>query len=255
MRRKIVAGNWKMNTTVAEGETLVKELLELVEESDTAAEVIVCPPFTHLDTIGRMVRANYDGKQYIQLGAQNCAGQPSGAFTGEVSALMLKSLSCKYVIIGHSERREYFGETGSSLFQKLILVIQNGMTPIFCVGEKLKDREEKREYEIVGDQIKEVLYQLKGADMEKVIIAYEPVWAIGTGRTATSEQAEEMHAFIRKIVSDKFGKLSQQIPILYGGSCKPSNAAELFSKSNVDGGLIGGASLSSEDFFRIIKSF
>lgn len=255
MRRKIVAGNWKMNTTVPEGEMLVRELLEMLKDANPVCEIVVCPPSTHLYPVGKMTVADYYGKEQIKLGAQNCSEFVSGAYTGEVSALMLRSLSCKYVIIGHSERREYFREADDSLFHKVSRVLENGMTPVFCVGEKLEERENNREYEVVAGQIKEVLYRLKGADMEKTVIAYEPVWAIGTGRTATSDQAEEMHAFIRKIIADKFGGLSEQIPILYGGSCKPSNARELFSKPDVDGGLIGGASLSASDFTQIINSF
>jgi len=255
MRKKIVAGNWKMNTTLQEGESLVKELLPLAEEIEAKAEIIICPPFTHLFSIARLLGSNYDGHEYIYLGAQNCSDRESGAYTGEVSAKMLKAVSCQYVILGHSERREYYLENDASLFDKISLVIKNGMKPIFCVGEKLVDREAKREFEVVSGQIKEVLYKLEEADIEKVIIAYEPVWAIGTGKTATADQAEEMHAFIRKVISDRFGDIAASVPILYGGSCKPSNAREIFSKPNVDGGLIGGASLVARDFLDIVTSF
>ncbi len=254
MRRKIVAGNWKMNTLHQEGEILVKELLELTDETEPVAEIIVCPPFTHLFNLGKITGVNFEGKQNIKLGAQNCSEHEKGAFTGEVSAKMLKSVSCNYVIIGHSERREYFFENGEILRKKILQVLDNGMSPIFCVGEKLEDRENKREFEVVSEQLQEVLYNLKGAQMERVVIAYEPVWAIGTGRTATSAQAEEMHAYIRKVIFDKFGKIADEISILYGGSCKPSNAKELFSMPNVDGGLIGGASLVASDFIQIINS-
>ncbi|MDD3033412.1 MAG: triose-phosphate isomerase [Bacteroidales bacterium] len=255
MRKKIVAGNWKMNTTIKEAEVLVKDLTALVDEFDTDVDIIVCPPFTHLDSVARLLAKQYDEKEKIYLGAQNCADHTSGAYTGEVSVNMLKSVNCKYVILGHSERREYYHENSASLYEKIELALNAGIIPIFCVGEKLEERESNRHFEVVAEQIKDVLYRLKGAEMSKIIIAYEPVWAIGTGKTATSEQAEEMHAYIRKVVADKFGDVADIVPILYGGSCKPSNAQEIFSKPNVDGGLIGGASLVAKDFVDIVKSF
>lgn len=255
MRKKIVAGNWKMNTTIKEAEVLVKDLTALVDEFDADVDIIVCPPFTHLDSVTRLLAKQYDENEKIYLGAQNCADHTSGAYTGEVSVNMLKSVNCKYVILGHSERREYYHENSASLYDKIELALNAGIIPIFCVGEKLEERESNRHFEVVAEQIKDVLYRLKGAEMSKVIIAYEPVWAIGTGKTATSEQAEEMHAYIRKVVADKFGDVADMIPILYGGSCKPSNAQEIFSKPNVDGGLIGGASLVAKDFVDIVKAF
>jgi triosephosphate isomerase len=168
---------------------------------------------------------------------------------------MHKELSCKYVILGHSERREYYGETNEILLKKINLVLAAGLHPIFCVGEKLEERESNRHFEVVASQIKEVLYKLRGVELANVVVAYEPVWAIGTGKTATSDQAEEMHAYIRRVIADKFPSYADQTPVLYGGSCKPSNAKELFSMENVDGGLIGGASLIAQDFAAIIKSF
>jgi len=252
MRKKIVAGNWKMNTLLPEGEFLVKQLEFLTKELETEAEIIVCPPFTHLATLGKLIKEN---EIKISLGAQNCADQESGAYTGEVSVKMLKNLGCKFVILGHSERREYYGETSEKLLKKINLVINEGMTPIFCIGERLDERETKRHFEVVSEQIKEVLYKLSVVDIVKVVVAYEPVWAIGTGKTATSDQAEEMHAYIRRVIAGRFPAQADDISILYGGSCKPSNAAEIFAKDNVDGGLIGGASLVAQDFIGIVKSF
>lgn len=241
-----------MNTLLPEGELLVRQLEFLTKELNSDVEIIVCPPFTHLASIGKLVKEN---DMAISLGAQNCADQESGAYTGEVSVKMLSNVGCKYVILGHSERREYYGETSEKLYKKINLVLNEGMMPIFCVGERLEERESGRHFEVVSEQIKEVLYKLRGVELDKVIVAYEPVWAIGTGKTATSDQAEEMHAYIRRVIADKFGEHAETIPILYGGSCKPSNAAELFSKENVDGGLIGGASLVAQDFIGIVKSF
>ncbi len=241
-----------MNTLIPEGELLVKQLEFLTKELETEAEIIVCPPFTHLSSIGKIIK---DNEVNISLGAQNCADQEAGAFTGEVSVKMLKNVGCKYVILGHSERREYYGETSEKLLKKINLVLNEGMVPIFCVGERLEERESNRHFEVVAEQIKDVLYKLRGVEMEKVVVAYEPVWAIGTGKTASSDQAEEMHAYIRRVIADKFGVYADKISILYGGSCKPSNAAEIFSKENVDGGLIGGASLVAQDFIGIVKAF
>lgn len=241
-----------MNTLLPEGEFLVKQLEFLIKEMETDVEIVVCPPFTHLAAIGKLIKGNAIN---ISLGAQNCADHESGAYTGEVSVKMLSNISCKYVILGHSERREYYGEDSEKLSKKINLVINEGMIPIFCVGERLEERESGRHFEVVSEQIKDVLYKLRGVELDKVIVAYEPVWAIGTGRTASSDQAEEMHAYIRRVIASKFGEHADNIPILYGGSCKPSNAAEIFSKENVDGGLIGGASLVAHDFIEIVKSF
>lgn len=252
MRRKIVAGNWKMNTLLPEGEVLVKQLEFLTREFKSDVELVIAPPFTHLAVLGKYIKEN---NIKVALAAQNCADHENGAYTGEVSAAMLRNLGCKYVILGHSERREYYAENSESLYKKMNLVINEGMQPIFCVGEKLEERESNRHFEIVAQQIKDVLFRLRGVELDKVVVAYEPVWAIGTGKTATSDQAEEMHAYIRRVIADKFGEHADSIPILYGGSCKPSNAVELFSKDDVDGGLIGGASLDAKDFVAIATSF
>lgn len=250
MRKKIVAGNWKMNTTIAEGELLVSQIIELKKENQSEAILIVAPPFTHLGAIANAIKGSNIG-----LSSQNCADQVSGAYTGEVSAKMVKSAGCSYVILGHSERREYYGENGNILLKKIRLALSEGLEPIFCIGEKLDERESGKHFEVVENQIKEVLFDLSDEDFAKVIVAYEPVWAIGTGKTASSAQAQEMHEFIRRILTEKFGKLANQTSILYGGSCKPSNAKELFGQPDVDGGLIGGASLVASDFIEIAKSF
>lgn len=250
MRKKIVAGNWKMNTTIAEGELLVSQIIELKKENQSEAILIVAPPFTHLGAIANSIKGSNIG-----LSSQNCADQVSGAYTGEVSAKMVKSAGCSYVILGHSERREYYGENGNILLKKIRLALSEGLEPIFCIGEKLDERESGKHFEVVENQIKEVLFDLSDEDFAKVIVAYEPVWAIGTGKTASSAQAQEMHEFIRRILTEKFGKLANETSILYGGSCKPSNAKELFGQPDVDGGLIGGASLVASDFIEIAKSF
>lgn len=248
--RKIVAGNWKMNTTVAEGKILAGEVVELSRNLPEDVELIIAPPFTHLTEVEKIVN-----ESRVSLSAQNCADMPSGAYTGEVSSLMLASMGVEYVIIGHSERRQYYGETSETLCKKIDLLFASKITPIYCVGETQVERESGDYKEVVKRQIEEVVYHLYSTNFEKLIIAYEPVWAIGTGLTATSDQAEEMHAFIREVLRLKFGALAKQTPILYGGSCKPSNAAELFGKPNVNGGLIGGAALKAEDFIGIAKSF
>lgn len=253
MREKIVAGNWKMNTTVAEGELLVKQLIFLSKDFNPEVGVIVAPPFTHLSHISNIIKSE---KSSIALAAQNCAFMESGAYTGEVSVNMLKELGCEYVILGHSERREYFGESSEILLKKINLVISAGMKPIFCVGEKLEERESKQHFEVVSAQIKEVLYKLRGVEFANVVVAYEPVWAIGTGKTASADQAQEMHAFIRKTIADKYGQeVADNTSILYGGSCNAGNAKELFSNPDVDGGLIGGASLEADKFLPIIEAF
>ncbi|MBO5873823.1 MAG: triose-phosphate isomerase [Rikenellaceae bacterium] len=250
MRRKIVAGNWKMNTTPAEGVALVKGITELKKDICSCVELIVCPPFTHLCCVIDAAK-----NSSIAVGAQNCADHASGAYTGEVSAQMLKSIDTEYVILGHSERRQYYGETAETLNSKMSLSFENGLKPIYCVGERLEQREAGEHFNVVKQQIEEVIFNLNAEQFEKVIIAYEPVWAIGTGKTATAEQAQEIHAHIRKVLESKFGSAAQNTPILYGGSCKPSNAGELFAKEDVDGGLIGGAALKAEDFIGIAKAF
>jgi len=251
MRKKIVAGNWKMNTTVAEGVQLAKDIVAKFAEVPANVQLVVAPPFTHLVSVANEIKGTS-----IALSAQNCADQPKGAFTGEVAAAMIKDAGCVYTILGHSERREYYGETSETLVKKVNLAFESGLKVIFCVGEKLDERNAGKQFEVVGDQIKDVLFTLSAEQMANVVIAYEPVWAIGTGVTATTEQAQEIHAFIRKAVADKFGaKVAEDTTILYGGSCKPSNAKELFACPDIDGGLIGGASLKAEDFVAIAKSY
>lgn len=250
MRRKIVAGNWKMNTVVSEGKELVNGILAKMADVPADVQIIIAPPFTHLCHIGRMIEGSR-----IALSAQNCADHEKGAYTGEVSAAMLKSVGCSYVILGHSERRQYYGETSATLVTKLGLALGEGVMPIFCVGEKLEEREAGNHFEVVGKQIEEVLFTLTPEQMAHVVVAYEPVWAIGTGKTATSDQAQEIHAFIREKLASKFGSLAQEISILYGGSCKPSNARELFAQKDIDGGLIGGAALKADDFIGIALSY
>ena len=251
MRRKIVAGNWKMNTTVAEGVQLAKDLISGLGDIPSDVNLIIAPPFTHLASVADVI-----ADSRIALSAQNCADEPNGAYTGEVSASMLSGIGCKYTILGHSERRQYYGETSEELVKKIRLALENGLSTIFCVGEKLEERNAGKHFEVVGTQIAEVLFQLSELEASKVIIAYEPVWAIGTGVTATSAQAEEIHAFIRGTLAGQFGEeFADKVSILYGGSCKPSNAKELFACPDIDGGLIGGAALKAADFLAIAKSY
>ena len=250
MRKNIVAGNWKMNTNVAEGIELAKAVVAKSSEVPASVKLIVAPPFTHLVPVSEIVKGSVVG-----LSAQNCADKEKGAYTGEVSADMLVSAGCEYTILGHSERRQYYGETDATLTEKVKLAISKGLSPIFCVGENLDEREAGRHFEVVTSQIKNVLYTLSADEMAKVIVAYEPVWAIGTDKTATAEQAQEIHACIRKVLAEKFGPLAEEITILYGGSCKPSNAKELFACPDIDGGLIGGAALKADDFIAIALSF
>lgn len=251
MRKNIVAGNWKMNTTVPEGVKLAKEVNKALEGQDVNCDVIICVPYTHLVPVNDAIDANKLG-----LGAENCADHRSGAYTGEVSAPMVASTGAKYVILGHSERRQYYGETSETLKEKVGLALENGLTPIFCIGEVLEQREDGSYFDVVKKQIEEALFNLSAEDFSKLILAYEPVWAIGTGKTATDDQAQEMHAFIRKTIEDKYGKeVAENTSILYGGSCKPSNAKALFAKPDVDGGLIGGASLDAESFMGIVTAF
>ncbi len=253
MRNKIVAGNWKMNKTLEEGLSLTSEIIQMIKDEvmdDVLA--VLNPPFIHLESVGKLIR----GANNIFLGAQNCNENISGAFTGEISVEMLKSVGCDYVILGHSERREYFNESNKLLADKVNIVLETGLLPIFCCGESLAIREKGNYIEFVTRQITESLFHLAKEHFSKVVIAYEPIWAIGTGLNATAEQSQEMHAAIRNHLADKFGNnFSDDISILYGGSCKPSNASELFACADVDGGLIGGASLKARDFVDIIKSF
>jgi triosephosphate isomerase (TIM) len=248
MRKKIVAGNWKMNTTLQEGVELAKAVNGLVKENEVV--VVLCTPFIHLTEVKKVIT-----KKNLFLGAQNCADQKSGAYTGEVAASMVKSTGATHVILGHSERRAYYGETNATLSVKVKLALENELTPIFCIGEVLEEREAGKHFEVVKTQLNEGLFGLSADDFSKIIIAYEPVWAIGTGKTATGEQAQEIHKVIREHIASKYGaKIADDTSILYGGSCKASNAGELFANPDVDGGLIGGASLKAEDFLGIINA-
>ncbi len=251
MRKNIVAGNWKMNKTLQEGIALAKELNEVLANEKPNCDVVICTPFIHLASVTPLV-----DPAKIGVGAENCADKESGAFTGEVSAAMVASTGAKYVILGHSERRAYYHETIETLAVKVRLALDNGLTPIFCVGEVLEDREAGKQNEVVHEQLAGSLFDLTAEDFSKIVIAYEPVWAIGTGKTATAAQAQEMHAFIRRAIADKYGReVADNTSILYGGSCKASNAKELFANPDVDGGLIGGASLKAADFKGIIDAF
>ncbi|HHJ09779.1 MAG TPA: triose-phosphate isomerase [Bacteroidetes bacterium] len=252
MRKNIVAGNWKMNNTLEEGIELAEAVNNLVSQGTPEnTDVIIAPPFIHLAELAKRIDT---GK--VKLSAQNCAAEAAGAYTGEVSAAMVRSTGAEYVIIGHSERRQYYGETNAILKKKTELALENNLTPIFCCGEVLEERNAKQHFEVVKTQISEALFFLSEKEFGKIIIAYEPVWAIGTGVTATPEQAQEMHAYIRRLINNKYGKqVAEDTTILYGGSCKPSNAGELFSNQDVDGGLIGGASLKADDFYAIIRAF
>ncbi|MEQ8304151.1 MAG: triose-phosphate isomerase [Cyclobacteriaceae bacterium] len=249
MRQKIVAGNWKMNTSYDEAIQLAKDVASQVKESANA-KVIVCPPFPYLQKINEILT-----NSPIDVGAQNCSEHVSGAYTGEVSAVMLKSMGIPYVILGHSERRQYFNESGNTLAQKVDGALANGLTPIYCCGEPLEVREMGGHEGLVKQQIEEGLFHLNGEALKKIVIAYEPVWAIGTGKTATTEQAQEMHKVIRDHLANKYqSEVAELIPILYGGSVKPDNAKELFACPDVDGGLVGGASLKAADFVAIIEA-
>ncbi|MEA2042966.1 MAG: triose-phosphate isomerase [Bacteroidota bacterium] len=250
MRKKIVAGNWKMNTSLQEGIQLAKEINEEVKNLDTGKGVAIAPSFIHLSEVRRVIN-----EDKICLTAQNCAAEKSGAYTGEVSAAMLRSIGVKSVIIGHSERRAYYGDTDKILAEKLNRVFENEMHPVFCCGEQLEERKADKHIEVVKEQIKKASFHLSPENYAKVVIAYEPVWAIGTGETASADQAQEMHKVIRETVAEKYGQeIAGNMSILYGGSVKPGNAEELFSKPDVDGGLIGGASMKADSFAAIIKA-
>lgn len=251
MRKNIVAGNWKMNKTLQEGLALAKELDAALKGRTITCDVIIGTPFIHLASIAAAIDTTRIG-----VAAENCADKESGAYTGEVSAAMVASTGARYVIIGHSERRAYYHETSPILMEKVKLALSNGLTPIFCVGEVLEEREAGKHFEVVARQVEEALFTLDQTDFAKLILAYEPVWAIGTGKTATADQAQEMHAHIRKSIAAKYGKeVANGCSILYGGSCNAANAKELFSRADVDGGLIGGASLSVDKFLPIIEAF
>ena len=250
-RKKIVAGNWKMNLNLQEGVALAKELNEALTAEKPNCDVIICTPFIHLASVAQAIDQNV-----LALGAENCADKEKGAYTGEVSAEMVKSTGAKYVIIGHSERRGYYAETPEILKEKVLLALKNGLKVIFCIGESLEEREANKQNEVVKAELEGSVFNLSEEDFRKIIIAYEPIWAIGTGKTATSDQAEEIHAYIRSIIAEKYGKaVAEDTSILYGGSCKASNAPELFAKPDIDGGLIGGAALKASDFRGIIDAW
>ena len=252
MRKKIVAANWKMNLTLAQGEQLVNDIVNAGIKLAEDQVVGIAPPFPYLLKVKQLIR-NYPG---ICLAAQNCYSEKSGAYTGEISAEMLQSVGADYVILGHSERREYFHETNAQLAKKIDLALANGLQPIFCCGEPLEVRKAETQNAYVAQQLQESLFHLDAAALKNVVIAYEPIWAIGTGLTASAQQAQDMHAFIRAQIAEKYGReAALGISILYGGSAKPSNARELFACADVDGGLIGGASLIAADFTAIIQSF
>lgn len=253
MRKKIVAGNWKMNKTFEEAQALVSEVVNMVQdEVNNDAIVVLCPSFPFLSSVSKAV----GDSAKIHLGAQNCHQKESGAYTGEVSAEMLKSVGVEYVILGHSERRQYFFEDNLMLEAKVKAVLKAGLIPIFCIGESLEQRELDLTFSVLETQLKEGLFHLSNEEFAQVVIAYEPIWAIGTGKTASSQQAQEVHAFIREQIARHYdAAAAADTTILYGGSANPGNARELFSQPDIDGGLIGGASLKSRDFTDIIKSF
>lgn len=249
-RKKIVAGNWKMNMNLEEGKALIQELKSLIPAIDAQVDVIIAPPYVLLDSAAQAL----NNTPAILLAAQNCHHEAKGAYTGEVSASMLKSVGVQYVILGHSERRQYFGEDNELLIKKINIALAEGLKVIFCVGEALDARESNSQNDVVSQQF-EALYHLDASQMSSIIIAYEPVWAIGTGKTASAAQAQEMHAFIRATLANKYGnEVAASTSILYGGSCNASNAAEIFAGPDVDGGLIGGAALKATDFAAIIEA-
>ena len=249
MRKKIVAGNWKMNKNLQEGVALAKELTEVVKNPNCG--VIICTPFIHLASVAEIVKDSA-----IELGAENCADKEKGAYTGEVSAEMVKSTGAQWVILGHSERREYYNETPEILKEKVQLALANGLKVLCCIGETLEEREANKQNEVVKAELAGSVFNLSAEEWKNIVIAYEPIWAIGTGKTATAEQAEEIHAYIRSCVAEVYGQeVADDTTILYGGSCKASNAPELFAKPDIDGGLIGGASLKAADFKGIIDAW
>ena len=252
MRKNIVAGNWKMKTTGAEGVQLAKEVNEAVAAAgELKCDVVIGVPFTHLTAVKDVIDI-----EKVGLSAENCANKEKGAYTGEVSAAMVASTGANYVILGHSERREYYNETPEILKEKVDLALANGLKIIFCCGESLELRNAGTYEEFIKAELKDSLFHLSAEEFANIVIAYEPIWAIGTGVTATSDQAEEVHAFIRSFLAEKYGEtVANDTTILYGGSCKPSNAPELFAKPNIDGGLIGGASLKAADFMGIVTAF
>lgn len=248
MRKKIVAGNWKMNNDLEQTKSLLQSLI--AQLPSTTAEVMVAPSFVNLALASELTKGTK-----IEVIAQNMHFAENGAFTGEVSAQMLESVGVKTIILGHSERREYFNETDEALAKKVDTALKHNIRVVFCIGEKLAERKAEKHFEVVKEQIEKGLFHLSADAWTNIVLAYEPVWAIGTGETATPEQAQEIHAFIRKTLADKYGKeVANSVSILYGGSCNPKNAKEIFAKDDVDGGLIGGASLKAEDFVGVISA-
>jgi len=251
MRAKMVAGNWKMNQTLSQGKGLAQQIKDQAANIPKEVTTIVIPPFIHLPDL-----ENIFDNSSIKLGAQNCASEEKGAYTGEVSAAMIQSTGAQYVIIGHSERRAYYHEDDKVILKKTKLAIKNDLFPIVCCGENLKDREQNRHFDVVTEQLNNSIFELESSAFSRIILAYEPVWAIGTGKTATPEIAQDMHNHIRNLIQDNYTQeAAKEKVILYGGSCKPSNAEELFKQEDIDGGLIGGASLKPNDFIQICRSF
>jgi len=249
-RKIMVVGNWKMNKVYVEGLVLANTIIADLEKLRSTIDIVLCPPFIHIQTVYNMLKEY----PWLHVGAQNCHQLEAGAYTGEVTAAMLKSVGAEYIIIGHSERRAYFNESPELLAQKVQAVIKQGLSPIFCCGENLEIREANTQESFVQAQIEQSLFSLSASDFKKVVIAYEPIWAIGTGIVASPEQAEAMHASIRNLVTQKYGtEIAQQTTILYGGSCQPSNVLELFSKPDIDGALVGSSSLNAQDFIQIVK--
>lgn len=253
MRKKIVAGNWKMNLGYQDGISLFSEIVNMVrDEVRSSQEVVVCSPYIHLHALGQLAA----GVANVAVGGQNLHQEKSGAYTGEISASQLKSTGATHVILGHSERRAYFMEDDDLLSRKVDIALANDLTPIFCIGESQDERESERFLEVIAAQLKKGVFHLSTAEFERIVLAYEPVWAIGTGLTASPEQAQEVHAFIRNEIAENYNqKVADSTSILYGGSCNPTNAPDLFSQPDIDGGLIGGASLKSRDFVDIVKVF
>ncbi len=248
MRKIIVAGNWKMNMNFNDAKAHYRTILGGAQNSDRLDKVLIFPPYPYLLPLHEIAQT-----EFVQLGSQNVASEASGAYTGEVSSSMIKSLGINYTLIGHSERRAFFGEDAEVLKKKADMALENELTPIFCCGESLDQRNSNQQEEIIGNQLNESLFHLQESQMKQIIIAYEPVWAIGTGETASSQQAEDMHAFIRNLISERYGNgIAESMSILYGGSCNAANAKELFGMENVDGGLIGGASLKADEFLQMI---
>ena len=248
-RKYLIAGNWKMNITASETDDLISEINSLVGQQ-TQVQVCICPPFTSIQKGSSLVE-----QTEVLLGAQNMSAEPSGAFTGEISAEMLRDLYVNFVILGHSERRQYFGETNKSINLKVLTAVQNNLKPIYCIGETLEERESGKTLEVVKTQVKEGLANFPLSEVDNLVLAYEPVWAIGTGKTATDEMAQEVHAYVRGLLVDLFGDAAGSgVRILYGGSMKPENALGLLSQPDVDGGLIGGASLNAKSFCSIVDS-